>query len=185
MTPPLDTFETQLLHELRATVQVGRPVDRRRRWRPVHWPQGVAAATVAVVCGAVAVVSLSTTPAFAVDARPGGIVEVEVNRLEDAAGLERALEEQGVAADVQYLGRQQKCAPGRYREAPVDLSYRSRSVYTLGGDGITVTLDRRDVAGGRTLVITAALTRDGSAGSIGIADGPVGPCRLVDDADGT
>lgn len=181
MRSELDSFEAQLLGELRLEVENRSAHRSTRSWR--YWPQSIAAAFVAVLCGAVAIVTVWSAPAFAVDARAGGIVEVKVNRLEDAAGLERALQSEGVNADISYLGRGKKCAPGRYQESAEE-SYRSRSVYSVGGNGIDVKLDRRDVADGKTLVIAVSSITNGSAGSIGIADGPVGPCRLIDDADG-
>lgn len=59
-----------------------------------------------------------TTPAvYAVHKGPEGTIEVEVNRLEDASGLQHALAEHGVKANVQHLGFEMKCSPGRCRHA--------------------------------------------------------------------
>ncbi|MFY0405437.1 hypothetical protein [Solicola sp. PLA-1-18] len=181
MRSELDSFEAQLLGELRLEVENRSTHRTTRSWR--YWPQTIAATFVAMLCGTVAVMTVGSAPAFAVDARAGGIVEVKVNRLEDAAGLERALEDEGVNADISYLGEGKKCAPGRYKES-ADESYRSRSEYSVGGNGIDVKLDLRDVEDGKTLVIAVSSITNGSAGSIGIADGAVGPCRLIDDPDG-
>jgi hypothetical protein len=54
-----------------------------------------------VAATAVAGFALRPDPAFAVDAKDGDIV-VTISSLEDADGLERALADEGVTADVDY-----------------------------------------------------------------------------------
>ena len=46
---------------------------------------------------------LGTTPAYSVQEGNAGTIEVQINRPQDAAGLERAIEEHGIAADITYL----------------------------------------------------------------------------------
>lgn len=108
MTNDLDTFEARLLGELRNTVAARSqdqtsyrlsPVQRRRR------RIGAAVATVALAIGGVIVIpGVVGSQAYAVSDGPSGTVELKVNRLEDAAGLQRALIDHGVKANVQYLG---------------------------------------------------------------------------------
>jgi hypothetical protein len=43
-----------------------------------------------------------------------GRIHIEINRPEDATGLERALQEHGIAADIAYLPELQRCAQVRY-----------------------------------------------------------------------
>lgn len=74
----------------------------------------MAAATAAVVT----VPGLVGSPAFAVQKGPNGTIEVEVNRLEEAAGLAAALRDLGVKSDIQYLGRNMQCAKPRFDYAP-------------------------------------------------------------------
>ena len=93
---PLDTFETALLGELREHV-----ADRRTTsTAPTSWRRRLVALA-AVAATAVAGFALRPDPAFAVDAKDGDIV-VTISSLEDADGLEQALADKGVTADVDY-----------------------------------------------------------------------------------
>lgn len=93
----LDDFESALLADLRAVVTDRRPARRRTR---VLTLGGMAASAAAVVGAGLAVGGSS--PAFAVHHQADGDVVVTINRLDDSAGLERALAAQGVTADVDY-----------------------------------------------------------------------------------
>ena len=93
----LDTFEQGLLTELRHHVAARStaPVRRRRkRWIAVP----IAAAGAAVAVG---VAMLQPTAAYAVT-ESGDQVVVTISRLDDADGLERALADHGIEADVDY-----------------------------------------------------------------------------------
>ena len=186
MTNTLDSFETQLLGELRGVVTArsastaptlvetgqepaSHPARTRRRRR---------AAWILAMTGAVAVVltapGLGGSPAFAVQAGPSGTIEVEVNRLEEAAGLEAALRDLGVKADIQYLGRNMQCAKPRFEDA---LSVPGSATRFSVGKGIEITLDRRDIVHGETVVVAASDIRNGVYAEMGIAAGPVTPCQ--------
>ncbi len=97
---PLDRFETALLAELREHVATRAAVPtrapRRRRLAAVG--------ATAVTAGAVAVTALVLRPeaAYAVDREADGDVVVTIASLDDAEGLERALEAEGVDAEVEY-----------------------------------------------------------------------------------
>lgn len=109
-TPPtapreLDHFESALLGELRqhvATRPAPTPVpERPRRGRRVA--VGIAAAAAAAT--AYVVVSPggpAVSPAYAVDQQSDGDVVVTIHRLEDSDGLEAALRDLGIDADVDY-----------------------------------------------------------------------------------
>jgi len=56
------------------------------------------------------------TPAFSVSEGNAGEITVTINRPQDAAGLERALTEHGVNADITYLQDLQSCAAGRFQK---------------------------------------------------------------------
>jgi hypothetical protein len=83
---------------------------RRRRF------SRVAAGLAASVAAAVAVVAggfSGPAPAFAVQTEADGDVVVTIHQLSDAAGLEQALRDQGVDADVDYHSGADECAAPR------------------------------------------------------------------------
>ena len=109
-TPPtapreLDHFETALLGELKehvATQPAREPVRERPRRR-----KRVAVGIAAAAAAAAAYVVISpggpaVSPAYAVEQQADGDVVVTVHRLEDSDGLERALAEHGIEADVSF-----------------------------------------------------------------------------------
>ena len=186
----LDTFESRLLAELRSEVEAA-PAPRRTRRALVA---GAAVAAAAVV-GAVLVPGLGTTPAYSVQEGNAGEVVVEINRPEDAAGLERALAEHGIASDVTYLPDLQTCAPGRFTEVDREVDMRLE----IGQQTVKVTLPPGSVRDGETFVmelsveamtddeLAEATARDGqqavegthSTVSAEVATGTVAPCEVV------
>ncbi|NYJ00916.1 hypothetical protein HNR19_001614 [Nocardioides thalensis] len=96
---PLDGFETALLGELRAHVASRRPSPARPGLRR-RLAAGAAIGT--AIAATAGVLLLRPDPAFAVDAQSDGDVVVTITSLEDADGLEAALREQGVDAEVDY-----------------------------------------------------------------------------------
>ena len=196
-TPPteLDTFESRLLAELRREVVTGRseaPAARRTRRRSLAVAAGVAATA---VVGVVLVPGLGTTVAYSVQEGNAGEIEVEINRPEDAAGLERALEEHGIAADITYLPGLQECAPGRF----VQVERQVGMSLQIGQEKVKVTLAPGAVRDGETFVMVLsveAMTQDelsdveeregqrvveGTKSSVTaeVAGGPVGACDVV------
>jgi len=110
-TPPttpreLDHFETALLGELKehvATQPAREPVPERSHRGRRRWAAGIAAAAAAAT--AYVVISPggpAVSPAYAVEQQADGAVVVTVHRLEDSEGLERALAEHGIEADVSF-----------------------------------------------------------------------------------
>lgn len=99
----LDTFERGLLAELRGHVaeraaapHPPAPRKTRRRWRWAAVPVAAAGAAIAV-----GVALMQPTAAYAVTESDGEVL-VTIHRLDDAEGLERALAEHGVEAEVDY-----------------------------------------------------------------------------------
>lgn len=185
-TPPLDTFETALLIELKsvvretATVPPARaPLGPARFGQRLRWyapAAGLVAAALAVVLLAV---NLWPTPAYAVSGGHNEKVTVRVNRLEGAEGLEQALRKRGIPADVTYLPAGKQCAPGRYawlRTPGLTLSVSAKR--------FEVTIPPNSVGKDNTFVLSAAVVviPDGVRASVefDIATGPVRPCRVVD-----
>lgn len=95
----LDTFEQALLDELRQRVgsrAAPTPSRSRRRWALAALPVGAAGAV------AVALTLGGPSAAYAVEKGDNGDIVVTIHRLDDAAGLEKALKAEGVEADVDY-----------------------------------------------------------------------------------
>lgn len=115
----------------------------------------------------------------AVSGRNNGEVTVRVNRLEGADGLERALSEHGITADVTYLPADKVCAPGRY--AAVDTPGLTLSV---SADRFEVTIPPGAVGKDDSFVLSAAVVPLAKgvrvAVDFDIAHGPIAACQVVD-----
>lgn len=200
MNKPLDSFETRLLAELREHVAHNAPdIDETE---PLSGRSGrawlaIAAALAVVAIGAMLIVpGLGSSPAYSVGEGNAGQVNVEINRPEDAAGLERALAERGINADITYLPGLQVCAPGRYQVTEREASDMGA---TIGETTISLTLPSDTVRPGETFVLTWSIlpltdeeigARNGPFGGVvdgfratvefDVATGPVAPCDPID-----
>lgn len=188
MSTDLDDFETSLLHHLRKEV-ASRQQRPQRRWGLIGGGAGVAA-----LAGGLLLPGLVASPAYSVAEGNAGEIIAQVNRLEDADGLEQALAKKGVEADITYLDYGQQCRPGRYRPVPGP----TRDLFlSVGEQSFEVRLGPGAVRDGETLVISASLRRipaigdpDGDGieelGGVGgrvdaeVARGPVGECDPTD-----
>ncbi|MDO5503558.1 MAG: hypothetical protein Q4G67_10335 [Actinomycetia bacterium] len=196
MNTSLDTFETRLLDSLRTEV-ADRATDqenpdpsptnaRRPRRRYL-----LTAAAVAATAGALLFVpGLGTQPAYSVQDGNAGEVIVEINRPEDAAGLQSALAAHGIAADITYLPELQECAQGRFTE--VDRAIPGLTV-SVGTESVGVIIPPGTVRDGETFVLTWSVlpmtdkeleSLDAVSGGhlstdFGVAAGPVAPCKPV------
>jgi len=151
MNAQLDSFETALLTRLREHVDQ-QPAVRPRFSRP-RLLLGAAATVAAAAAMVVVVPGLGNTPAYSVQEGNSGTITVEVQRLEDAEGLEAELAKFGVKADITYLPDRQECAPGRY--TPVDRTL-SGMVVTMGSQLLRVTLPPGTVRDGETFVMAVS-----------------------------
>ncbi|RYC12902.1 hypothetical protein [Nocardioides zhouii] len=192
MTTQLDPFETRLLSELRQEVVASTASAPRRTRRSLAVAAGVAATA---LVGALLVPGLGSTPAYSVQEGNAGEIEVEIHRPEDAAGLERALAEHGITANVTYLPGRSTCADGRYQ--PVDRRVDLR--LSIGQELVRVTLPPGSVGDGETFVmawsvdaLTSAdldemptedrVTNLGGFASSVVADvttGPIAACEVI------
>lgn len=110
---PLDSFESALLSELRDVVAERSATQPHRRRKPLL-VAAAAAATVAASVGAVvfgfgAGGPAPASAAYSVSAEDDGDIVVHIRRLDDADGLERALAEHGITAEVSYGGETSDC----------------------------------------------------------------------------
>lgn len=133
------------------------------RRRVVASVMAVAAVVVALVVGSF---TMGTSAAFAVEQDGNGDVVVTIHRLTDAAGLEDALREHGINAQVTYLRTQtpsdlddgsspSPCASGQAVGAGVDPS---------DDGGFTVTLQRAYLEGHSSAEMSLTAAGGGSAG---------------------
>ena len=189
MNTQLDSFETALLHQLQDELARQRP----QRARPTRRLAALGATAAAAIAGVLIVPGLGPTPAYSVQEGNAGEIRVEINAPEDAAGLERALEEHGIAADITYLSKLQTCAPGRYTVVSRTLTGLKTSV---GDDHIAVMIPPGAIREGETFVLAWSaepmapeqLAEDLPEGvtsdqgvrvslEFDVATGPVAPCR--------
>ncbi|WP_336208339.1 hypothetical protein [Nonomuraea sp. LPB2021202275-12-8] len=139
---------------------------------------GVAAA----VLVAVAVQGGTATPAFAVDQRPDGSVEVWISEFRDPADLEAELAEAGVKAEVDYLPAGQTCKEPRGKAAAAGGHMKS----SVGGErgGISFSISKGQVTGGRTLVLAVSHDQANPSKppvgmSLTVVEGTVSACEPV------
>lgn len=164
----------------------------RSAWRRRDPRLALAGAAVTALVVVALIVSASgsdTSAAFAVEAQPEGQVSVEIRSLEDAKGLEEALDEAGVPASVNYLATGMACKQPRFRPAPWPDGARAITMARVTGDGpfafsgpLHFSISDDAVEPGQTLVITASASADGlfSVGTkVEIAEGAVAPCEPV------
>ena len=190
----LGGFEERLLATLRTQVQSPAATGGGGT-KPHRTPRRLLAA-VAVAALAVglptALSGSSNSPAFAVESDGDGIVTVDIHRLTDAAGLEQQLAANGINARVDYTPSGKTCKMPRFTPAPdspLTAWARDPDSTTFGDGNIAFKLRSSDLLG-HTLVIM--IGPDGIRTvpestsvrvEIGLADGPVAACELVDTAD--
>lgn len=192
MTTQLDDFETALLQELRDHVADGSARPRRARARVLT---GLGISAAAATAAVVLVPGAGVEQAYSVQEGNSGEIQVEVNRLEDSAGLERALEAHGIQADITYVPDGGQCAPGRYDPVKRSLSGVTAAI---GEDLLDVTLPPGAVRDGETFVLVVSLVplpdsvqpngirdEDGSRVRVDfdVATGPVAECERIEGED--
>lgn len=151
--PPGKDFEERLLDRLKAVVAergaaeaasgaAGPASPGPRRRRPLRF--ALAGAAALAVAAAILVVNSggdNTSEAFAVEPQEGGGVTIKIYSLEDAAGLERALERAGIPAQVNWLAAGMTC-----RERQLEPSTAKTAMgggiggVTIGGPGPAMTI---------------------------------------------
>ncbi|MFP5389524.1 MAG: hypothetical protein ACLGG5_09535, partial [Thermoleophilia bacterium] len=146
---PLPDFEQRLLARLKAVVaergaaaaaaeaaeaQAGTPSWRRRAPR-LALGAGVAIAAIAIAL-IVSAGGDNPSKAFAVEPQQGGGVRIKIYSLEDASGLEQALRDAGIKAQVTWLPAGKVCREPHYKPTIVHLpGGGSFSGGTMSGPG--------------------------------------------------
>jgi hypothetical protein len=184
------TFEDKLLGQLKQVVteRAAEPVTRRH-WRPRLALAGAVAATAAIGIAAPVLVADRTSPAWAVTVGEDGWVRVTIQELRDAEGLERRLEELGIAAEVDFFPPEAGgCLPGRYTGVEADQDQLRVDMGATGPVGGAFSIRPEEFRSGETLVVETSngtrRDRDGSGPeftfvslTVGVAEGPVAPCE--------
>jgi hypothetical protein len=177
---------------------------------------GAGAALAAVVVALIASAGGDNpSKAFAVEPQKGGGVKIKIYSLEDASGLEQALEEAGVQAQVTWLPAGKVCREPHYTPSIVHLpgggSFGGMSMGGPGGITIAIAstkashesfgkyrrgeisadelanfnLDPKAFRPDQSVVLSGTPVpyngdpQGGSITKMGVAEGPVEPCKLV------
>ena len=180
----MSNFEERLLHELRAMVESepDRAPSRTRRGRRLVLGAGVAALLAASAGAGVLLLTGGAQAAYAVTRNADGSVTVEIDSLQDAAGLEAKLKAAGLNAVVQYLPAGKTCRKPWFTPAGADAAGGMHgSASGPSSDGGTTFTISGDFPPGDTLVISTQ-TGPGREQALGIAwaKGDVPPCQVVD-----
>ncbi|SEE09357.1 lipase chaperone [Ruania alba] len=186
---PLDTFETELLTELRNVVSERASTDcspehLATRRKPVRRTVSLAGVAAAAVIGlAVWQWTAPSDPAYAVEQTPDGTISFSLFTPTAADDLEAALSEHGLAADITVLPMGQVCAEGRYSAAGVDPNQYVEHT----DNGVVATIPPDLLDDGETLVaefsgLLADLQPGGDPISVdlAVAVGDVAACIPVD-----
>jgi hypothetical protein len=229
---PKPDFEHRLLARLKAVVaergaaavaveaaeaQAAAPSWRRRAPR-LALGAGIALAAVAVAL-IVSAGGDNTSKAFAVEPQVGGGVRIKIYSLEDASGLEEALEDAGIQAQVTWLPAGKVCREPHYKPTIVHLpGGGSFGGMSMGGPGeitigigstkawresfgkrmrdeisddemrnsmANVNLDPEAFHPDQSVVLSGTPVpydgdpEGGSITKMGVAEGPVEPCKQV------
>jgi hypothetical protein len=225
---PKPDFEQRLLARLKAVVvergaaasaaeaaeaQAATPAWRRRGPR-LALGAGVALAAIAVAL-IVSAGGDNPSKAFAVEPQQGGGVKIKIYSLEDASGLEQALKEAGIKAQVTWLPAGKVCREPHYTPTIVHLpgggSFGGGTMTGPGGitigigstkasrEGLgkhmrgeisadelaNVNLDPEAFRPDQSVVLSGTPVpyggdpEGGSITKMGVAEGPVEPCKLV------
>lgn len=189
---PGTNFEERLLTRLKAEVaERGAAAEAAAAgatvtpaWRRPLPRLALGAATAAASAAAVLALSAGgdAPAAFAVEPQPEGVVSVEIRSLEDAKGLEVALDEAGIPASVNYLATGLACKEPRFRSVPWPDGDRALVSGPGSGEGpFDFSISSDAVGPGETLVITASPNPEVLLGvsQVEIAEGAVAPCEPV------
>lgn len=172
-----DTFEDRLLTQLKHAVDE-RPTRHRGRVLAV----GAGLGLTAVLGFGIPTVMAGTASAYEIT-EDGDSLTIEIRELTDAEGLEAALAEYGLDADVTYLPHGKACADGRYTPVAGDDGIRAAGRGDSGGKLRSFGIELEGFDSDNTLVIEISAT-DGSLVSIGpkvgATSGEVGECEVVD-----
>ncbi|MFF5263437.1 hypothetical protein ACFY4C_31285 [Actinomadura viridis] len=166
------------------------PGRARGRRRPLRMGAAAALAAAAAVTAAVAVPWGQDTPAYAVEKRPDGSVEIRIREFLEPRRLQASLREAGIPAVVDYLPDGQVCRRPRGAAVPPHEAPRLvREPLAKDEPGTLLRIAPGRLAPGQSLIITAGFDRNDPSRAAGVAmqvvRGPVRDCdpRPIDGPD--
>lgn len=181
-----DRFEDRLLHELRAVVASTPAPAAEPARRPLLTRTRLTLGGAVAAAGAAGALVLAggggASPAYAVESHGDGSVTVTVSSVRDAAGLQQKLAAAGIRAVVDYVPAGKMCRQPRGENAKGNGHTSAMSMaMSQGADGsVTFTIAPGQLGANETLVIENSVDQAASRMGVGIVEGAVGPCVLVD-----
>jgi hypothetical protein len=130
---PHNDFEGRLLAQLQGVVaeraETAASIETAAETATPAWRQrgprlalGGGVAVAALAAGLIVSAGGDNTPAaYAVETQPGGGVEIKINSLSDAGGVEAALEQAGVPSQVTYLEADKTCREPHFTPSSVEM----------------------------------------------------------------
>jgi len=198
-----DNFEDRLLAELRATVARRDPETEPEAWHDTpSWRRPSRLALAGVVATGTAAAALifsagggETSAAYAVTPQGNGKVNVKILSLSDPGGLQKALDDVGVPAEVDFEGEAPGCEPSNWQSTDAETAPAAEAVQvetapakpiatvpaTAAGDTASFTVAPEQVPPGKTLVVTAVPDSEGgvAAVQVKVAEGEGGACEAA------
>lgn len=187
-------FEDRLLAELRATVARREPETEPEAWHDTPtWRRPSRLALAGVVATGTAAAALifsagggETSAAYAVTPQGNGKVNVKILSLSDPGGLQRALDDVGVPAEVDFEGVAPGCEPSNWQSTDAEPAQDAESTQvesmpakpmgiakpmatvpaTATGDTASFTVGPEQVPPGKTLVVTAVPDSEGGVAAV-------------------
>ena len=161
-----DDFESRLLAQLKAHVAERGDAAARQKTsggptRPPAWRRrgprlALVGALALAVLGAALIVSAGggeSSTAFAVEPQAGGGVTIKIYKLEEASGVEAALEKAGIRAQVSWLAAGMVCREPHYTPSVIHLPrggvLGGSTIGGSGAGGITISVGPTDRTRGR------------------------------------
>jgi hypothetical protein len=179
----MSNFEERLLAALeseRAAMNAAERPSQIAGRRPYVRALGLAgaAAGVAAVATVAVIVSGGTgTPAYAVTSGADGSVDTTINRLQDADGLEAALAEEGINADITFLPAGQTCVEPRGEQGEVDAG--KLNVIIDKDNKISFDIKAGQIPADHTLVLVVIGQDSVPIANLQVIKGEVAPCEPV------
>ncbi|MFF4416605.1 hypothetical protein ACFYY8_29120 [Streptosporangium sp. NPDC001559] len=180
-------YEEQLLMDLKAEIMDR--AERRRRLTRRLFAGGAAVLVAGAAAVAIPVLTGTGTPAYAVNKKADGTVNVQIHEFKDVDQLERDLNAAGVRADVSYLPPGKQCEKGRGKVGGKAMGPGADAAARIVKGGLDI--DPLLIGQDQTLLLEFTGDQEETAETkkyemlwrltASLVTGQVGPCVPVDD----